>query len=72
MFKSPSSKLVKFFRGSRDQWKVKALERQDRIKSLQVKIRDLRESRERWKIRARNAESALREEGVYRIRQVGE
>lgn len=61
MFKSPSSKLVQFFKTSRDRWKRKALTRQDRIKSLQIRVRDLSESRERWKSRAKCAEQGLRD-----------
>jgi hypothetical protein len=64
MFKSPSPKLVQFFKTSRDRWKRKALLRRDRIKALQVRIRDLSESRDRWKSRARSAESNLRSERV--------
>jgi hypothetical protein len=40
----------------RDGWKDKALERQQRLRAAQVRIRDLEHSRSYWKTRALAAE----------------
>lgn len=40
-FKSPVARLAHLFQRSRDAWKAKALERQQRLRAAQVKIRDL-------------------------------
>jgi hypothetical protein len=58
-FKSPVSRLAKLFKKSRDAWKGKALEKQQRLRAAQVKVRDLEQSREQWKKRALEAEEAL-------------
>ena len=58
-FKSSASRLAGLFKKSRDAWKKKALEKQRRLRSSQVKIRDLEQSRDRWKKRALEAKKAL-------------
>lgn len=58
-FKSSTSRLARLFKKSREAWKEKALERQQRLRAWQVKIRDLEQSRDRWKTRALEAEQAL-------------
>lgn len=58
-FKSPVSRLARLFKKSRDAWKAKALEKQRRLRAVQVKVRDLEHSREQWKKRALEAEKAL-------------
>jgi hypothetical protein len=55
-FKSPVARLAHLFQQSRDAWKAKALERQQRLRAAQVKIRDLEHSRAHWKARALKAE----------------
>lgn len=55
-FKSPVARLANLFKRSRDAWKAKALDRQQRLRAAQVKIRDLEHSRARWKARALEAE----------------
>jgi len=55
--KSPASRLARLFRDARDRWKAKALERQQRLRAAQVRIRDLEHSRAYWKTRALAAES---------------
>ncbi len=57
-FKSPVARLAHLFQQSRDAWKAKALERQQRLRAAQVKIRDLEHSRAHWKARALKAERA--------------
>lgn len=51
-FKSPVSRLARLFKRSRDAWKAKALEKQQRLRAAQVRIRDLEKSRAYWKERA--------------------
>jgi hypothetical protein len=51
-FKSSVERLVRLFKKSRDNWKAKALERQRRIRALEVTVRDLKQSRDDWRARA--------------------
>ena len=51
-YKCSNSRLARFFRDSRDKWKIKAEKYQGRIRSLKVKVRDLKNSRDQWKIQA--------------------
>lgn len=44
--KSSSSRLVRLFKQSRENWKETALERQQKLRALEIKIRDLSLSRE--------------------------
>lgn len=60
-FKSPASRLVRLFKKGRDNWREKALERQQEIRGLEIKVRDLSESRENWKKRAIEAELQLKQ-----------
>ena len=59
-FKSPVTRLARLFRKGRDNWKEKALEKQAKTRSLEIKIRDLSNSRENWKARALAAEKKLK------------
>lgn len=61
-FKSTPSRLARLFRTSRDKWKEKALEKQRKLRALEVKVRDLSGSREYWKNRAMAAEKGVTEE----------
>jgi hypothetical protein len=54
--KTPVSRLARLFRDARERWKAKALERQQRLRAAQVRIRDLEHSRAYWKARALAAE----------------
>lgn len=54
--KTPVARLARVFRDARDRWKAKALERQQRLRAAQVRIRDLEHSRAYWKTRALAAE----------------
>jgi hypothetical protein len=60
-FKSPTSRLARLFRAGRDNWKEKALEKQKKLRALEIKVRDLSASREYWKNRAIEAEQGLPE-----------
>jgi|APDOM4702015191_1054821.scaffolds.fasta_scaffold639736_1 hypothetical protein len=59
-FKSPVSRLARLFQKGRDNWREKALEKQTKMRSLEIKIRDLSNSRENWKARALAAEKKLK------------
>jgi len=58
-YKSSIDRLARLFKKGRDIWKQRALEKQARIKSLAIKVRDLEKSRDQWKSRAKAAESQL-------------
>lgn len=60
-FKTPVSRLAHIFKNSRDQWKQRTTEKQKRIKSLEVKLRDVSESRDKWKQKAKELEQALQQ-----------
>ena len=59
-FKSQAKRLVRLFRKSRENWKETALLRQKKLRTLEIKVRDLLRSRENWKQRAMTAEKELR------------
>jgi hypothetical protein len=61
-FKSPTSRLARLFRAGRDNWKEKALEKQKKLRALEIKVRDLSASREYWKNRAIAAEKGVSQE----------
>lgn len=55
------SRLTRYFKGSRDNWKNKALEKQDKLRGFEQKIRDLEKSREQWKDQAKKARKKVKE-----------
>jgi uncharacterized protein YdaU (DUF1376 family) len=55
-YRSPISKLLRFFCRSRDQWKAKCKEAKRENKSLKYRLAKMTESRDRWKAEARNSE----------------
>ena len=59
-FKSSSSRLIRLFKQGRENWKKTAIERQHKLRALEIKVRDLSQSRENWKKRAMKAEKELR------------
>jgi hypothetical protein len=61
-FKSPTSRLARLFRAGRDNWKQRALEKQKKLRALEIKVRDLSASREYWKTRAIAAEKGVSQE----------
>ena len=63
-FKSPTSRLARLFRNGRDNWKERALEKQKKLRALEIKVRDLSASRDYWKSRAKNAESKLLKQNI--------
>ena len=63
-YSSPTYKLLAFFEKSRDRWKAKALDRQQRIRQLEKRLAELQASRRQWraKARAQHASPGLHEE----------
>ena len=51
-YRSPISKLLPFFRRSRDQWKRKCHAAKQENKSLKIRLAKMRQSRDRWKAKA--------------------
>jgi len=60
-YSSPARVLVQFFQRSRDLWKAKYKELQQRIKAFRTEIRDLRRSRDRWRAKAEALENTIQE-----------
>lgn len=74
-YKSPRSKLVRFFETSRNAWKAKCKAAKKTIKALNIRIRDIKISREKWKIRALALEkelAQLKKQEVLESKQEGE
>jgi uncharacterized protein YdaU (DUF1376 family) len=63
-YSSPRYKLLAFFEESRDRWKAKALERQQRIRQLEKRLAEVQASRRQWKAKAQaqHASPAVHEE----------
>ena len=51
-YRSPISKLLPFFRRSRDQWKSKCKVAKHENKSLKIRLAKMTKSRDRWKAKA--------------------
>jgi len=51
-YRCPLQRLVHLFYHGRDLWKQRAAAKQDEIRRLRVKVRDLTASRDYWKKRA--------------------
>ena len=58
-YRSPISKLVRFFRLSRDNWKAKCKVAKRENKSLKTRLAKMKESRDRWKAQARSLREGL-------------
>ena len=54
-YRSPLSKLLRFFCRSRDNWKTKCKEAKRENKSLKYRLAKMTESRDRWKHEARDS-----------------
>ena len=61
IFKTAADRLVRYFEESRDAWKARALQKQQQVRSLEIRVRDLSISRDYWKKKAKEAEKAQRE-----------
>ncbi len=60
-FASPTSKLVRFFQGSRDRWKAKQQQLRKECKLLSNQTRAVEKSRAEWRQRASVAEQRVQE-----------
>ena len=58
-YRSPVTKLLKFFRKSRDQWKEKCKQAKKKLKLLKLRLAKLQTSRDRWKEKARQLQLEL-------------
>lgn len=58
IFKTATDRLVRYFEKSRDAWKARALQKQQQLRSLEIKVRDLSISRDYWKKKVKEAEKA--------------
>ncbi|MGK7925110.1 MAG: hypothetical protein AB4290_07665 [Spirulina sp.] len=56
----PLTRLVRYLKSSRDNWKEKALEKQKKLRAIEQKVRDVEKSREKWKNRAKEAEKEIK------------
>ena len=61
IFKTATDRLVRYFEKSRDAWKARALQKQQQVRALEIKVRDLLVSRDHWKKKAKEAEKSQRE-----------
>jgi hypothetical protein len=61
-FRSPVSKLVRFFHRSRDKWKAKCKAAKRENKSLKYRLAKMTESRDRWKAEVRSLRASIEEE----------
>jgi hypothetical protein len=73
-YRSPKRCLIQAFRKSRNQWKLKAQQRNRQLKVLKVRVRDLEHSREHHAQQAQVARAALRqaEQKVAQLQAEGE
>ena len=60
-YKSPKSKLIRFFEGSRDKWKIKAKGAKYQIKLLRKKIKYLEPNKKEYKEHSNNIQMQLQQ-----------
>ena len=56
-----NKKFANWLNESRDNWKKRALSKQQKLREAQIKIRDLDRSREKWKKKAKESQKKVRE-----------
>jgi hypothetical protein len=61
-YKSPAHKLIKFFKDSRDKWKIKAQDAKKKIHSLTEMLRKLRIRRDELKAQVKELQQQLKEQ----------
>ena len=61
-YRSPISKLLRFFCRSRDKWKAKCKAAKQENKSLKYRLAVMTESRDRWKAEVRDIRKNLQAE----------
>ena len=60
-YKSTAERLARTFKRSRDSWKARAAQKQQKLRALEIKVRDLSASRDYWKRKAQALSQDLRE-----------
>ena len=63
-YRSPISKLLRFFPRSRDKWKAKCMAAKRENKSLKYRLAKMTESRDRWKAEVRVLHQSIPEEAA--------
>lgn len=63
-YRSPVSKLLPFFRRSRDNWKEKCKAAKRENKSLKTRLAKMTESRDRWKAKVQGLQEELPAESM--------
>jgi hypothetical protein len=63
-YRSPISKLLRFFCRSRDKWKAKCKQAKRENKSLKYRLAKMTESRDRWKAEVRGLRQRVPEEAA--------
>lgn len=63
-YRSPISKLLRFFCRSRDKWKARCKEAKRENKSLKYRLAVMTASRDRWKVKARGPGESVPERAV--------
>jgi hypothetical protein len=58
-YRSPVSKLIRFFRRSRDQWKQKCRDAKQCLKRAKQRAQQIAASRDRWKLHAQQGQEEL-------------
>jgi len=71
-YKSPKSKLIRFFEGSRNKWKKKTKESKYQIKLLRKKIRYLEKNKQGYKEHSKSLEIQLQQMQVKEKRMQDE
>jgi len=61
-YKISVHRLANYFKKSRDNWKNRAAEKQQKIRALLVKIRDLSNSRDKWKQKANELQQKINQQ----------
>ena len=63
-YRSPISKLLRFFCRSRDKWKTRCKEAKRENKSLKYRLAKMTENRDRWQAEAKALRRSVSEESV--------
>ena len=71
-YKSPTHKLIKFFKRSRDQWKEKALEAKNKTKLCKNRIKFLETSKASLKSEVKNLRAELEKVKMINFKEVVE
>ena len=60
-YKSSETRLVYLFKDGREKWKERALSKQQKLRAMETKVRDISLSRDKWKEKALELEADLKE-----------